>query len=131
MAHVLKDHDGPCKNIHGHTYELFITIRGEPIRLEGNPANGMVMDFKEFKDIVQREIISKFDHAFVVGPNSPFATNAVSDKTIVLSSEPTSENLVLEFVAILQKMLPENVSLRNVRLRETTTSYAEWDASDN
>ncbi len=131
MAHALKDHNGPCKNIHGHTYELFITITGEPLRQEGNPANGMVMDFKQFKDIVQQEIISKYDHAFVVGPNSPFANYSVFGKTIVLHSEPTSENLVMEFVEILKNILPTHVTLRNVKLRETTTSFAEWDAADN
>lgn len=133
MAHSLKDHDGPCRNIHGHTYELFVTISGEPNNEEGNPANGMVIDFKALKDIVNMHIVSHYDHAFVVGSNSPWANDpgAMSCKLIVLPFEPTSENLVTEFARIISAALPEKVKLHSLRLRETTTAFAEWFAEDN
>jgi 6-pyruvoyltetrahydropterin/6-carboxytetrahydropterin synthase len=133
MAHALKDHDGACRNIHGHTYELFVTIIGEPKAEDGHPANGMIMDFKELKDIVNKHIVKLYDHAFVVSERSPWATDkgAQSCKLIVLPFEPTSENLVAEYARILNEVLPSDVKLHSLRLRETTTAYAEWFASDN
>ena len=133
MAHALKDHDGACRNIHGHTYELFVTIIGEPKAEDGHPANGMIMDFKALKEIVNQHIVKLYDHAFVVSQRSPWATDkgAQSCKLIVLPFEPTSENLVAEYARILKETLPSGVRLHNLRLRETTTAYAEWFASDN
>lgn len=133
MAHALKDHDGACRNIHGHTYELFVTIIGEPKDLDGHPANGMIMDFKMLKDIVNKHIMNQYDHAFVVSQRSPWASDeeARSYKMIVLPFEPTSENLVAEFATILKSVLPTDAKLHSLRLRETTTAYAEWFASDN
>jgi 6-pyruvoyltetrahydropterin/6-carboxytetrahydropterin synthase len=133
MAHALRDHDGACRNIHGHTYELFVTIIGEPKAEDGHPANGMIMDFKALKEIVNKHIVKEYDHAFVVSEKSPWATDkgAQSCKLIVLPFEPTSENLVAEYARILNETLPSGVRLHNLRLRETTTAYAEWFASDN
>lgn len=133
MAHALKDHDGPCRNIHGHTYELFVTIIGEPLLQDRHPGNGMLIDFKELKQIVQQNIIDKYDHAFVVSNNSPYADHQFpgSHKMIVVPFEPTSENLVASFAVIIADALPSNVVLHSLRLRETTTSYAEWFAADN
>ncbi|MBE0663087.1 MAG: 6-carboxytetrahydropterin synthase [Bacteroidales bacterium] len=133
MAHALKDHEGACRNIHGHTYELFVTIIGEPKAEDGHPANGMIMDFKDLKEIVNKNIVKLYDHAFVVSERSPWATDkgAQSCKLIVLPFEPTSENLVAEYARILNEALPSDVKLHSLRLRETTTAYAEWFASDN
>ena len=133
MAHSLKDHDGPCRNIHGHTYELFVTLMGKPLQEDGNPGNGMIMDFKTLKEIVNRHIVHLYDHAFVVSQKSPWASDsgAMSCKLIVLPIEPTSENLVAEFARILMEVLPAEVKLHSLRLRETTTAYAEWHHSDN
>ena len=66
MAHALKGYDGPCKNIHGHSYELSVTISGKPINDENNPKLGMVMDFGELKQIIKREVVDLFDHALVL-----------------------------------------------------------------
>jgi len=49
MAHALKGYDGPCKNIHGHSYELMVTILGYPVVDESSPKLGMVMDFGDLK----------------------------------------------------------------------------------
>jgi len=56
-AHRLKlPYDSPCKNFHGHNYKLKVTLHG------GMNECGMIMDFKELKAIVNREVISKLDH---------------------------------------------------------------------
>ena len=66
MAHALWDYDGACKNVHGHSYKLFVTIIGEPINEPKNPKNGMVLDFGDLKSIVNSEIVDKLSYLSVV-----------------------------------------------------------------
>ncbi len=54
MAHVLWNYDGPCKNVHGHSYRLFVTLSGYPSDDPLNPKNGMVIDFSDLKKIVKK-----------------------------------------------------------------------------
>ena len=65
-AHALDGYDGLCREIHGHSYRLFVTIKGEPISEENNPKLGMVMDFGDLKRIVNGEIVDRLDHSFVL-----------------------------------------------------------------
>lgn len=135
MAHVLKDYDGPCRNIHGHSYKLFVTIMGIPINDAKSPKKGMVMDFKDLKAIVKAHIVDRFDHALVVNSETDLALiesmKKHMEKILVVDYQPTSENLVQDFAGIIMRNLPENVGLHNLRLWETATSYAEWFADDN
>ncbi len=135
MAHVLKDYDGPCRNIHGHSYKLFVTVVGTPITDGSSPKKGMVMDFKDLKAIVKKHIVDRFDHALVVSsetdPEMVESMKRHMDKLIVVGYQPTSENLVIDFAKIIRSHLPENVGLHNLRLWETSTSYSEWFAGDN
>ena len=65
-AHALDGYDGPCREIHGHSYRLFVTVKGCPAAGEGDPKCGMVMDFGVLKRIVNEEIVSHFDHSLVL-----------------------------------------------------------------
>lgn len=133
MAHALLNYDGLCKHIHGHSYKLKVTIIGEPIKDKNNPKLGMVMDFSELKAIVRKEIITVFDHAFVINKDSDTIEkeHEMFSRTIVVDYQPTSENMIEDFANRIMKHLPENVKLHNLRLHETANSYAEWYASDN
>jgi len=53
MAHVLWNYDGPCKNVHGHSYRLFVTLSGFPVDNQENPKNGMVIDFGDLKVLLK------------------------------------------------------------------------------
>jgi 6-pyruvoyltetrahydropterin/6-carboxytetrahydropterin synthase len=135
MAHALKGYDGPCRNIHGHSYELYVTVIGNPLNDPSSPKNGMLMDFGDLKKIVRARIIEEFDHALVLNQESadeflPLKSE-VFGKTILVNFQPTSENLLIEFASRLIPLLPENVKLHNLKLRETVTSFAEWYAADN
>jgi 6-pyruvoyltetrahydropterin/6-carboxytetrahydropterin synthase len=66
MAHALKGYDGPCRNIHGHSYELYVTVIGKPLNDAGSPKNGMLMDFGDLKKIVRKCIVEEFDHGLVL-----------------------------------------------------------------
>ncbi len=134
MAHALDGYDGKCRFIHGHTFHLEVTVAGVITDEPGNPKNGMVFDFSELKRIVKHEILDVFDHALVLNENSRYAAivDLVGDERIVLVSyQPTSENLLLDFKNRLLKQIPSDIELQKLRLRETPTSIAEWDASDN
>lgn len=133
MAHALYGYDGLCANIHGHSYRLWVTIRGEVVHEQGHVKDGMVLDFGNLKKIVNPLIVDKYDHSLVLNANSPHADLDLSafDKVFLLPYQPTSENLVLDFVSILKKKIPRNVELLKVVLSETATSFAEWNADDN
>jgi len=135
MAHALKGYDGPCRHIHGHSYELWVTVIGTPLQNDSSPKNGMLVDFGDLKKIVRNTIVDSFDHALVLNRESadeflPLKSE-VFGKTILVDYQPTSENLLIDFASRLQPLMPANVKLHNLRLRETVTSYAEWFASDN
>ncbi len=135
MAHALKGYDGLCRNIHGHTYELKVTVAGNPVSDENSPKLGMVMDFGDLKKIVKEEIVDKYDHSFVLYNKMPERLIAELknnfERIILKDYNPTSELMLLDFVTTIQARLPENVTLKRMFLRETTTSYAEWFAEDN
>lgn len=135
MAHVLKDYDGPCRNIHGHSYKLFVTVTGSPINDPDSPKKGMVMDFKDLKAIVKTHIVDRFDHALVINSETdPAMIDSMKkhmDNVIVVDYQPTSENLIVDFAGIIKSLLPGTVQLHSLRLWETATSYSEWFAEDN
>jgi 6-pyruvoyltetrahydropterin/6-carboxytetrahydropterin synthase len=135
MAHALKGYDGPCRNIHGHSYELVVTVAGEPISDPASPKLGMVMDFGQLKTIVRQEIVEEFDHALVLNKDSAnkFFTEMTDlfGKLILVDYQPTSENMLIDYAARIKGKLPNGVELISMRLHETVTSFAEWFASDN
>ncbi|MBW6500742.1 MAG: 6-carboxytetrahydropterin synthase [Bacteroidales bacterium] len=135
MAHVLWNYDGPCRNVHGHSYRLFVTVSGIPVDDPDNPKNGMVMDFGDLKKIVMTEIISNFDHAVVVSDgydgDKIRMFRELFGNVVVVHYQPTCENLVSDFASRLGRLLPPATRLHSLRLYETATSFAEWHASDN
>lgn len=130
MAHALCDYDGLCKNIHGHSYKMDITLAGTPLHDETSPKNGMVMDFGDLKKIVNDNVVSKLDHALVLNKKTENKVIEILrenyEKVVVVDFQPTTENLLEHIAEILMKRLPDGVKLCTVRLRETDTSYAEW-----
>ena len=133
MAHALHGYDGLCKNIHGHSYKLWVTVKGEVRNENGHVKDGMVIDFAELKEIVKPEIIDKYDHSLVLNANSPHASIDLSafEKVFYLPYQPTSENLVMDFATIIQSKIPKRITLCKVVLSETASSFAEWNLEDN
>jgi 6-pyruvoyltetrahydropterin/6-carboxytetrahydropterin synthase len=135
MAHVLWNYDGPCRNVHGHSYRLFVTVSGKPVNEINNPKNGMVIDFTDMKNIVIKEVVSVFDHAVTVSkdfdPGKIDIFRETFANTVVVDYQPTCENLVADFAVRIKKMLPEGIHLHSLKLYETAKSYAEWHATDN
>jgi 6-pyruvoyltetrahydropterin/6-carboxytetrahydropterin synthase len=135
MAHALYGYDGPCKNIHGHSYQLEVTIIGSPLNDASHPKHGMVMDFSDLKKIVKEQIIDQLDHALMLNGNSPHRQIPELDenfeKVVFVNYQPTCENMLVDFVHRISSLLPSYVKLANLKLKETPNSYAEWLLTDN
>ena len=133
MAHALYGYDGLCANIHGHSYKLWVTVKGEVKNENGHTKDGMLMDFTDLKSIVKPEIVDKYDHSLVLNANSPHADLDLSafNKVYYLNYQPTSENLVLDFANFIKEQLPDGIDLLKVVLSETASSFAEWNKEDN
>ena len=135
-GHALFGYDGKCRNVHGHSYKLAVTVIGSPIQDTDNVKLGMVIDFSDLKKIVKEEIVDPFDHATVFNKNTPHVDLAAElsgrgHEVILADYQPTSEMMILDFADKIKARLPENIELFSLRLRETETSYAEWHASDH
>ena len=132
MAHALHGYDGLCKNIHGHSYKLWVTIRGDVLKEKSHKKDGMVMDFDILKKLVKPTIIDKYDHSLVLNANSPHAQIDFSafEKVFFLPYQPTSENLVSDFALQIKNKLPPGIELYKLVLSETATSFAEWHSKD-
>ena len=135
-GHALYGYDGKCRNVHGHSYKLSVTVIGEPISNNTNVKYGMVIDFGDLKKIVKGEIVDVFDHATVFNKNTPHVELAkeLSDRghnVLLVDYQPTSEMMVIDFAEKIQKFLPENIQLHSLKLQETDSSFEEWYASDN
>ena len=135
-GHALYGYDGKCRNVHGHSYKLSVTVIGKPITDTSHVKLGMVIDFGDLKKIVKEEIVDKFDHATVFNKNTPHVDLAKEltergHNVILANYQPTSENMVIDFAKKIKSRLPENIELFSLKLQETDTSFAEWYASDN
>ncbi|WP_179333876.1 6-pyruvoyl trahydropterin synthase family protein [Winogradskyella costae] len=135
-GHALYGYDGKCKNVHGHSYRLYVTVIGTPIADSNNVKFGMVIDFGDLKKIVKEEIVDVFDHATVFNKNTPHVDlakelQARDHNVLLVDYQPTSEMMVIDFAEKIKQRLPNNIKLHSLRLSETASSFAEWFASDN
>lgn len=135
IAHALWNYDGPCANIHGHSYRMFVTVIGEPINDSENPKNGMVIDFGDLKKIIKQEIITPLDHAIILNKKAQESLKSLNNqmfkKQYFVDYQPTCENMVIDFVKKIQDQIPDHLKLHSLKLHETATSFAEWYAEDN
>ena len=135
-GHELYGYDGKCKNVHGHSYKLSVTVIGKPITDNSNVKFGMVIDFTDLKKIVKEEIVDQFDHATVFNKNTPHIELARELQSrdhhvILVEYQPTSENMVIDFANRIKGRLPNEIQLHSLKLQETETSFAEWFQEDN
>lgn len=128
MAHAINGYEGACKNIHGHTYVLHVTITRNNDEDTFIPPPGFVFDFKELKRIVKDSVIKKLDHSLVLSTDY-LAVNpafSVAENIQIWEVEPSAENILIHIKKWIEVILPSEVLLENLKLYETTDSYAEW-----
>lgn len=132
----MEDYDGVCSQIHGHSYRLYVTVRGVPSDDEFDPKCGMVIDFGYLKRLVNEAILADFDHHLLIQdtPHAAALCQTLSeqfDNIRILPYRPTTENLLSDFAERLLEVLPDDVEIFSLKLHETAGSYGEWYASDN
>src|SRR5690554_6705933 len=108
MAHALYNYDGLCKNIHGHSYILQVTVLGVPEQDPASPKLGMVMDFGDLKAIVNREIVNELDHAIVVSnkvaPELIASLGQMGERHFILDYQPTCENMLIDLLSVCKRL---------------------------
>ena len=132
-AHALDGYAGKCQDIHGHNYHLTLTFLGEPVRDKSLSNNGMVVDFGDIKDFLNKEIKPLFDHRLILRNDSRFIGLEKKNKRIrYVDYQPTTENMLLEIVEIVSNSFEKNTNafLCSAFLRETPSSYVEWHKDD-
>ena len=135
-GHALYGYDGKCRNVHGHSYKLSVTVNGVPIDDPNHVKYGMVIDFTDLKKIVKEEVVDVFDHATVFNKNTPHVELAKElesrgHNVLLVDYQPTSEMMIIDFAEKIKRRLPETIELFSLKLQETDTSYAAWYASEN
>lgn len=103
-AHFLPGYAGKCKDMHGHSYRLHVTLSGKV-----DPKSGMVMDFHDIRTIVSKRILDKLDHKLL-------------NDTI---PNPTAENIVMWIWKELKKE-GKSFPLFELRLWETEKSFVTY-----
>jgi len=134
-GHALAGYDGKCRNVHGHSYRLEVTVIGTPIDDPSHVKYGMVMDFGDLKKIVKEHVVDVYDHALFLNKNGDYREigEYLADKghrIMLVDFQPTGEMMLFDIADRIRPHLPENVRLYSLRLYETGTSYAEWYADD-
>jgi 6-pyruvoyltetrahydropterin/6-carboxytetrahydropterin synthase len=123
-AHVLTNHQGLCKNLHGHTYRVDISVSQSE-----SSGNDMVIDFKDLKTIAGEVICERFDHAFIYNTESPGECEIAEVvkkngmRTVAIPFRSTAENLSQLFYRDLKSRIP---GLSSVKVWETADSCAEY-----
>jgi 6-pyruvoyltetrahydropterin/6-carboxytetrahydropterin synthase len=129
-AHAIHHYPGSCAQIHGHSYELHVTVSATESSESFIEGLGIVMDFKNLKSIVQEHAIFLLDHKLILSKDYVADTrnDFSKDELLLFEAEPTAENLLL---FLKNKILPElqhGIHLKSLKLWETRDSYAEWSA---
>jgi 6-pyruvoyltetrahydropterin/6-carboxytetrahydropterin synthase len=97
---------------HGHNYVLEVTLEGDP-----DPVTGMIVDLKDVKQVLEREVVTPMDHRHLNYEVSPF------DRIV-----PTTENVAIEIWRRLQPSFDQSAArLKSIRLYETEDLYVDYD----
>lgn len=119
MAHRLSFHKGKCRNLHGHTYKLEVTVCGDEDK------NGMVIDFYDMKKIILTEVVDILDHATVIYEKDELLMKSFPMELhhVLLPYESTAENLCHW---ISDKLAKAGLKIKQVSLWETPNSKAVY-----
>ena len=123
MGHRLPLHEGGCRNVHGHSYRMHVSVTGEL------DENGMVVDYFDLREIVD-PLIERIDHAFLCDTSDTDMLAFLEKhemKRVIVNFPSTAENiarwLLDQVVEPLQRY--KNLKTIAVRLHETERTYAE------
>lgn len=123
MGHRLPFHEGGCRNVHGHSYRMRVSVNGtlDP--------NGMVVDYFDLRRVVD-PVIDRIDHAFLCDESDTTMLAFLEEndmKRVVVSFPSTAENIAIWLLDQVIDQLKgyDNITSIAVRLHETDRTYAE------
>jgi len=137
-AHLLTGHEGLCKNLHGHTYKVEVSVEDNSVygMHTRGPQTGMVIDFKDLKQVLNEVLFDSLDHSFIYHDKGGQAEREIAElleskglKTYKMPERPTAENMVEHFARVIEDALraaSDRTKLVRIRVYETPTSFAEW-----
>lgn len=127
-AHAIHQYPGSCANIHGHSYELQVTVKPTQSVDDVVEGLGIIIDFKELKKCIEEGVIKYYDHKLLLSKTylDDKEIELPKDQLMVLPVEPTAENLLILLRNQISTCLPQYVRLQSLKLWETVNSYAEW-----
>ncbi len=126
-AHAIHGYEGLCKNIHGHSYILHVTVGIPTNNDEYLPGTGFIIDFKDLKKIINEAVVKPFDHALILSEEylNLHPDMKGMENLHVWKMEPSVENMLIYIKNKIIDKFPENITLCNLKLYETNDSYAE------
>ena len=132
-GHRIPNHKSTCRNLHGHRYALEVTITGDIIDEENISDFGMVMDFKDAKNLIKKVIVDEWDHAFIAFEKDheviDFLNSLKNHKTVILERVPTVENMAVTALELLScafnAEFGDSIRPIKVRLYETPNNWAD------
>ena len=137
-GHRIPNHKSTCKNLHGHRYAIEVSLSGEIIQQEDQSDYGMVLDFKDAKELIRSTIVDPWDHAFIVYKKDTEVLNFLNQiqdhKTVILDRVTTAENMALIAFQMLEAAFKDKfdgkIKPRLVRLYETPNNWADASSSN-
>lgn len=133
MAHRVPNHKSKCSNLHGHRYKIEVGVNDKVIDEKGVSSEGMVIDFGDLKEIMVKELDTKFDHnaMFYEGDPATLVFEEISSsqkkKIVFVPFIPTAENLAKYWYELIEIPLKERgIKISHVKVWETPTSTATY-----
>jgi len=132
-GHRIPNHKSVCKNLHGHRYAIEVTVKGEIVEETSESDFGMVMDFKDAKNLIKKVIVDEWDHAFIAFEKDleviDFLNSLKNHKTVILERVPTVENMAVTALELLSSVFNaefgDSIRPIKVRLYETPNNWAD------
>jgi 6-pyruvoyltetrahydropterin/6-carboxytetrahydropterin synthase len=139
MGHRVPNHKSKCRNLHGHRYTIEVGVDDKVITEKGASNEGMVIDFGDLKEVMMKEIESKYDHKCVLYSvdydflNEKILENSGADFGLVgVSFIPTAENLAKHWYETIKlELQSRNIKIKYVKVWETPTSTAIYEESNS
>ena len=134
-GHRVHNHKSKCKHMHGHRYRWEAVIEGDIIQTSGVSDEGMLMDFSDISEILEKHIHDVVDHSFIVYEKDHLAIQALEvsgdgHRTLIVPFIPTAENLAKwafeQVEPHIQSKYGQKIKLLAMNVRETPKSWASW-----
>ena len=134
-GHRVPNHKSKCKHMHGHRYRWEAVIEGDIIQTSGVSDEGMLIDFSDISEILERHIHDVVDNSFIVYEKDYLAIQALEvlgdgHRTLIVPFIPTAENLAKwafeQVEPHIESKYGQNIKLLAMNVRETPKSWASW-----